>query len=68
MKFPKIYAKKELTKELVHDKIKRYDVVLYKDQSCKNHYCTFQWWNSNKPTKRNKKITVNYANYELVWV
>lgn len=47
---------------------KSYEVRIYKDSECNQHYATFNCWYSNKPTFRNKYVTLNCCRYNLIWL
>lgn len=53
-----IYAYKELDGS----------VTIYKDELGKNFFCQFDSSNYNKPTKRNKRITLNCWLWQLNWI
>lgn len=66
------YARKEPT---TGDVVKQYgqpgkvyDVQLYDDRAAKCPYARFVWSSSGKPTRRNKKVTVNCFTWELHWL
>jgi hypothetical protein len=67
-----VYAKKERSTDPVLNELepkhKRQDVVIYKDRECKEIYCRFRWDKSNKPTKRNRWVTINCYTYRLEWL
>lgn len=71
-----VYARKEPTTDAQQLKFlfaddrelaKLRDVVIYKDRECTRRYATFRW-DSNKPDKRNKYITLNCYQWRLEWV
>ncbi len=47
---------------------KKQDVQVYKDKAAKHPLARFPWYYSNKPTRRNRYVTVNCVVYNLVWL
>lgn len=43
-------------------------VTIYKDELGKNVFCRFDNNNTNKPTKRNKRITLQCWTWNLFWI
>ena len=44
------------------------EVLVYKDYDLDQFLCKFTADDSNKPTRRNKKVTINCMPYNLEWV
>jgi hypothetical protein len=66
-----VYARKELTHELPSANPKEvllYDVQVYKDAEAKTPFGRFMWYSSNKPTRRNKYVTLNCYKWKLNWI
>lgn len=66
------YARKEPTLDDVVKKYGRpervYDVQLYHDKAAMQPYARFTWYSSGKPTRRNKRVTVNCFSWTLRWL
>ena len=43
-------------------------VTIYKDDLGKQVFCYFNKDNKGKPTKRNKRITINCWTWDLYWI
>lgn len=67
-----LYARKEpSTDEILKQhapNAKKFDVVIYRDNQAQDKSCVFRWDLSNKPTRRNKYVTVNCFRYKLQWI
>lgn len=72
-----VYLKHERTTDSVSlqycdeaflDERAHHDVCIYADPECKTFIGRIPWHYSNKPDRRYKKLTVNCANYDIVWV
>jgi hypothetical protein len=57
----KVYAKK-----VYHNM--GYDVIIYRDAQLNQIMCKFDWYSTNKPTMRNKYITLNCNRWQIEWV
>ena len=44
------------------------DVQVYYDREATRKAARYPWYYSNKPTRRNKRVTHNCANYDLEWL
>lgn len=44
------------------------DVQVYKDEACTVPFCRFGWDSASRPTKRNKRVTINCWFWSLVWL
>ena len=62
-----VYARKEPSSYPEYANIPN-DIQVYKDKSLKIPFVRFSHFNSNKPSKRNKYITLNCFKYKLEWV
>ncbi|MDE2104555.1 MAG: hypothetical protein KGL39_45390 [Patescibacteria group bacterium] len=66
-----VFARKEHTHELPAANPKEVvlmDVQIYKDRARKIPFARFLWWHTNKPTRRNRWVTLNCFRYRLVWI
>lgn len=43
-------------------------VAIYRDKAATNQFCQFESHLSNKPTRRNKWVTVNCYRWALEWI
>lgn len=46
----------------------QYNIEIYRDRECKKPFATFLFDRKNKPTKRNKYVTLNCYRWNLIWV
>ena len=54
---------------LLSKKPKKYrDVQIFKDKELNIPFVKFTWYDFDKPSKRNKYITLNCFKYKLEWV
>ena len=44
------------------------DVVAYEDAECTKPKARFVWDASSKPDRRNKRVNLNCATYNIVWL
>lgn len=44
------------------------DIVLYADQAAKSFVCIFPGYYSNRPTRRNRWVTINCVRRPLRWL
>ena len=67
-----VYARKEPTTDATTLKYapneKHFDIQIYKDKAATIPYARFPWHYKDKPTKRNKHITVNCFKWKLEWI
>ena len=45
-----------------------HDVCIYGDANCTQFMGRFPHYYSNKPTRRNKYVTLNCCRYNLIWI
>lgn len=46
----------------------RGNVLVYKDPNRRVNVCAFEHWRSDRPTRRNRWLTINCYRYRLVWL
>jgi len=73
-----IYARKEPTDDPEKDNkayplssaiiAKKKDVQLYYDQETTKPAGRYPWHYKSKPTRRNKRISLDYGKHDLVWL
>lgn len=66
-----VYARKEPTTELPSANPREVvlkDVQVYRDRKAKTPFARFMWYMSNKPTRRNKYVTINCCRWRLKWL
>jgi len=69
---PTLYARKEPSTDEILLKYaphaKKFDVSIYSNNQGRGKICTFRWDLSNKPTRRNRYVTINCYKYKLEWL
>lgn len=69
-----VFARREPTTD---DVVRKYasavaataqDVQVYKDEACTVPFCRFRWDSASRPTRRNKRVTINCWVWGLVWL
>lgn len=67
-----LYARKEPSTDEILKRYapnaKKFDVVIYSDAQAQRTKCVFSLYLSNKPTRRNKYVTINCFRYKLEWI
>jgi len=61
-----VYLRKELTKDPYAQG--KFDVAAYADPECTKLKARYPWHHEDKPTRRNKYVTLNCYKWRVVWV
>lgn len=44
------------------------DTVIYSTADARGVICRFSWWMRSRPTRRNRRVTINCFTRPLVWI